>query len=78
MGGTKGLTGDVQDDSARLANDRGARGHVPAVDAHVVVSVSRPARHQAHVDGGAAGTTDAGGGTQNDTLISICVHAGER
>lgn len=34
------LTGDVHDHSAGFGNDRRPSGHVPAVDAHVVVSIS--------------------------------------
>lgn len=56
------LTRDVYDHSAGFRNDHGPPGHVPAVDAHVVVGVSRPARHQAHVDSGAARTANAGEG----------------
>lgn len=61
------FTGDVHDDSTRFGNDHSPPGHVPAVDAHVVVSVSRAARHQAHVDGGAAWTANAGEGNRADT-----------
>lgn len=55
------LTWNVHDDAAGLGEHGGAPGHVPAVDAQVVVSVGRAAGHQTHVDGGAARWADAEG-----------------
>lgn len=48
------LTWNVHDNSSSFSDNRCPSGHVPAVDAHVVVGVSRSTRYQTHVDSCAA------------------------
>lgn len=44
------LTWNVHDNSSSFSDNRCPSSHVPAVDAHVVVSVSWSTRYQTHVD----------------------------
>lgn len=60
---TQWLTWGVHNGTPGLSNDGSSSSHVPAVDAHVVVGISRSARHQAHVDCRTARRADATGAT---------------
>lgn len=54
------LTWNVHDDSPCFSNNGGPSGHVPAVDAHVVIGISRATCYQTHVDGCTARGSDSG------------------
>lgn len=58
MEGSPADTCHVQEHAASFGDDDARPRHVPAVDAHVVVGLGRPAGHQAHVDRGGPHASD--------------------
>lgn len=63
------LAWNVHDDASSFSDDYCSSSHVPAVDAHVIVSISRSTRHQTHVDGCASRGANAG----SDNTVVIVV-----